>query len=449
MRRLIQHRVAILALLISFASTAAYSAGFALLEQSSSRLGTAFSGTAAAADDATTLYFNPAGLMHLKGNNIAASLSGVSINSEFSNSGSTSALGQPLGNAGGDAGGMNYVPSAYWASKFTDRFGFGVGVNAPFGLKLEYDNSWLGRYQARRSEIKTLNINPAFAFRINEYVTLAVGADYQRLQAELSSAVNYTAVIASQVPAATAANLGLEGHTVVSGEDWGWGFNIGALFDITNDARIGVAYRSPITYDVTGIVIFTAPTATNPTGAAIIAAVSAPGAPLSNGAVQVSLKVPGSATVSYWQKVTPRVELLADVAWTQWSSIEELRVLRSSGATLSVTPENWRDTWRGAFGMAFAVNSGWKLRAGVAYDQTPVPDSTRTPRLPDADRTWIALGAGWSPTEFTTVDFGYAHLFASDVSVNQNAGSTPAYGLINGQQSNAIEIFTAQFAYRF
>src|SRR5687767_3061758 len=127
--------------------TVAGASGFALLEQSASRLGTAFAGTAAAADDATTVFFNPAGMIRLEGRQLAAGLaSGIEITSEFRNTGSTAAFGQQSGGTGGDAGDWNFVPGAYLALPLTDSLTFGLGVNAPFGLKLVYEDGWVGRF---------------------------------------------------------------------------------------------------------------------------------------------------------------------------------------------------------------------------------------------------------------------------------------------------------------
>jgi long-chain fatty acid transport protein len=460
------HKSRNLALLVPslmLAANQAYASGFAILEQSSSRLGTAFAGTAATADDATAVYFNPAGMTLLDGHRAAMSLSDIYIDSKLKNANSQAAFGQPLGTEGGNAGGMNWVPSAYWTSKFGDRFALGIGVNAPFGLKLDYDDGWMGRFQAKRSEIKTLNINPSFAFRIGEVVSVGAGVNYQQIDAELTSAVNYSAVIAQQLQALalqgtitplqaaqlTAANVGLEGYTVVAGDDAAWGFNVGVLFNFSDNARIGLAYRSSIEYTVEGDVRFFAPATPEPVGTGIVAGASAPGAPLSNSAASVELEVPASATLSYWQRLGSRVELMADVAWTEWSSIPELRVVRANGTTLSVTPEDWRDTWRAALGLAYTVNSKWKLRTGVAHDQTPVPDTTRTPRLPDGNRYWVAFGAGWAFSERISIDFGYTHLFVKDAPLDQNNGNQAAYGLINGEQKTSIDIVTAQLGYRF
>ncbi|MBL8268661.1 OmpP1/FadL family transporter [Steroidobacter sp.] len=449
-------------MLLCCASSSAFASGFALLEQSASRLGTAFSGTAAAADDASTIFYNPAGLANLKGSELLVVASGVLISSEFNNANSQAALGQPLGNEGGDAGGWNAVPAAYFAMPLNDKFAVGLGVNAPFGLKLEYGNGWMGRYQALNSEIQTYNFNPSLSWRLSKQLSFGVGVNYQRIQAELTNAVNYTAVVAqglqtlvaagqlpaNAVPGLIAANAGLEGTTAVRGDDSAWGFNAGLLYEFSDDTRVGLSYRSSIDYTLEGSVRFRTPTASNATGAAIIASASAPGATLATGPATVDLKLPEIATASLYHRMGP-VELLADVAWTGWSSIQELRIVRTSGQVLSVTPERWEDTWRYSVGATYELNKQWKLRGGVAYDGTNVPNSTRTARLPDSYRTWVAAGAQWNPGGSLVVDVGYAHLFANDAGLNQNDGNTLSRGFLIGEQTSAVDIVSAQIAYKF
>jgi long-chain fatty acid transport protein len=443
---------------------AAQASGFALLEQSASRLSTAFAGSGVTADDATSMYFNPAGLGRLEQAQLIALTSGIEITSEFRDSGSAAAFGQPLGGSGGDAGDWNVVPGAYLAIPLGERFNIGLGINAPFGLKLDYDDGWVGRFQALKSEIETLNVNPSLAMRVNDRLSIGVGVSYQRLQAELTNAVNYSAVVAQGVqqlvaqgllpaaaaPGIIAANAGLEGGARVRGDDSGWGFNVGVMFDASDTTRIGLSYRSSIDYDVGGTVTFTPPsTVSNPVGAGIVAAASAEGAPLSSGPVSVALEVPDSALLSVQQQVGDKLTLLGDVAWTGWSTVQELRVVRDSGAVVSQTPEHWRDVFRYALGMSYDVKEHLTLRAGAAYDNTPVPDATRTPRLPDADRTWLTAGARWQATDALLIDFGYAHLFSRTVPLNQNAGSTAASGLLVGEQESDIDIVSAQLVYRF
>jgi long-chain fatty acid transport protein len=448
--------------LLCCASSGAFASGFALLEQSSSRLGTAFAGTAAAADDASTIFYNPAGLAKLTDTQFLVVASGVLIKSEFNNQSSQAALGQPLGGEGGDAGDWNAVPAAYFALPINDRFAFGFGINAPFGLKLEYENGWMGRFQSLNNEIQTYNFNPSLSWRVNKQLSFGIGANYQRIQAELTNSVNYTAVVAQglqtlvaagQVPAVAvpgliAANAGLEGDTAVRGDDSAWGFNAGVLFEFSDDTRIGLSYRSTVDYTLEGGVRFQAPTSTNAIGQGIIAAASAPGATLATGPATVDLKLPDIATASFYHRMG-QVELMADIAWTGWSSIQELRIVRDTGTVLSVTPEQWEDTWRYAIGATYQVNDQWKLRGGLAFDETNVPDSTRTARLPDSERTWVAIGAQWNPGDTWVVDVGYAHLFADDASLNQNDGNAVARGFLIGQQESAVDIVSAQISYKF
>jgi long-chain fatty acid transport protein len=389
-------------------------------------------------------------------------MSGVHIGSEFNDRNSESALGQAFVHDGGDSGGWNAIPSAYLAWPIDERFAVGLGVNVPFGLKLEYANGWIGRFQALKSEFKTYNVNPSASWKVNDKLTVGLGIDYQRLEAELTNAVNYSAVVAQglqqlvaagQIPAAAlpsllAANAGLEGGAVVRGDDAAWGFNLGVLIEFSPQTRLGMAYRSTVDYEVEGSARFTAPPATEATGAVIIAGVSGSGGPLATGAATVDLKLPDIATASLSHDMG-RVELLADVAWTGWSSVQELRILRDTGEVLSVTPERWQDTWRFALGAAYRLNEQWTLRGGLAYDESNVPDSTRTARLPDAQRKWVAVGARWEASDALVIDAGYAHLFSGDVGLDQDDGNALANALLNGSQESAVDIVSVQASYRF
>ncbi len=449
----------------AFASASAWGSGFYLLEQNASGLGRAFAGTAAIADDASTIFFNPAGLARLEGMRVAVAASAINVNTRFADSASLAALGQPLGGSGGNAGGLAAVPAMYLSVPFADTFTFGLGVNAPFGLKTDYDAGWIGRFQALRSEVKTINVNPTLAWAPTPRLSIGVGLDYQRLEATLTSAVNYSAVVyqgavqagiqggltpqqaAAQASALLGATGPLEGVTRIEGDDTAWAFNVGVLFDVGEATRVGLAYRSAVKYDVAGDVGFQAPATAVPAAAQIIQVAS--GSVLADGSVGLDLKLPDTATLSLVQKVGERATLSFDAAWTGWSSVPELRIVRSSGTVLSTTPEEWEDTWRFALGADLRLGEQWTLRAGVAHDQAPVPDSTRTPRLPDNDRTWIAVGAAWRPSERVQVDAGYAHLFVKDAALEQDGGSVPSYGMLVGEQKTKIDIFAAQLSIRF
>jgi len=167
--------------------------GFALIEQSGSGMGNAFAGGAAVADDATTVFFNPAGMSRLKGSEFAASVHAITPSAKFSDTGSTGAALQTAGGNGGDAGGLAWVPNAYVTTEINPNLYFGLGINAPFGLSTEYDNNWIGRFQAVKSKIETININPSIAYQMSDSLTVGIGLNYQRITGELTSMTNYSA----------------------------------------------------------------------------------------------------------------------------------------------------------------------------------------------------------------------------------------------------------------
>jgi long-chain fatty acid transport protein len=208
-------------------------------------------------------------------------------------------------------------------------------------------------------------------------------------------------------------------------------------------------------YNLSGTATFAAPTSASVPAQAFITGLSNsanPAAP-TNGPVMLNIKLPASARLGFAQKLGA-FELLAEAAWTQWSSISELRVQRPSGATLKVTPENWDDAWRYSLGANWQVNDAVKLRVGAAIDKTMVTeDATRTPRLPDGDRTWLAAGANFKLCDKLALDVGYMHVIVKDADIDQSDGGiTPLgypYGRLTGQQQTKIDILGLQATVSF
>src|SRR5262245_2719385 len=187
-------------------STAVYAGAFGLAEQSASGVGNAFAGGAAVAEDASTIYFNPAGMTRLPGRQVVGAIHAIKPNIEFNNTGSTLAPAQGLlGGNGGDAGNLAWVPNAYLSWQLNDRWFVGIGLNAPFGLKTEWEQNWVGRFHAIESEFKTINVNPSVAFKLTDQVSLGAGVSWQRAEATLTQAVNYAAVAAAAAGAGAAA----------------------------------------------------------------------------------------------------------------------------------------------------------------------------------------------------------------------------------------------------
>ena len=430
------------------ASTAGASA-FQLLEQSASGLGNAYAGQGASAQDASTIFFNPAGMTKLPGRNAVGALNAIKPSAKFTNTGSTNAPLQPtLGGNGGDAGDWAFVPNAYFSWQLNPQLWVGLGLNAPFGLKTEYDTTWVGRFHAIESELKTINVNPSIAYKVSDTLSLGAGINYQRADATLSNAVNYSAAAFGAGGAPLLAAIGgpgQEGVAKVEGNDGAWGYNLGAMFDVTPNTRMGIAYRSAMKYTLTGDVKFSNRPAALAGG-------------LPDGPVRADIKLPAIASLNLFHRLNPKWDLLADVTWTDWSTLQSLDIYRTNGALLSTTPLRWKDTWRVGVGANYHHNDLWTFRFGTAYDQTPVPDADRTPRVPDQDRIWVALGAQYRMSRQLAIDVGYAHLFVRDASVNlcnaAQAAANPAAcagknNLVGTYNSNKVDIISAQARYAF
>lgn len=371
------------ALLALAFSSAASAAAFQLWEQNASGLGLAYAGSAAIADNAGTVFFNPAGLTQLSGIQLSAGIAGVRPSYRFANQGSTGGL---LGSGnGGDAGGWGGVPNVYLAARLAPNWSLGLGISVPFGLATEYDANWLGRAQAIKSEIRTVNYNPSLAYRLNDTVSLGLGINYQTIDAEMTS---YT-------PA---------GLYRVKGDDAAWGWNAGALFTLSPAMRLGLSYRSAIDYRLSG---------TRSLGA-------------SSAAATADVKLPDTFILSVWQQVSDRWEAMGDWSYTRWSTIDKLQIRGSFGT--DVEPFNYGNSWRIAWGAAYKANDAVKLKFGIAYDRTPVQDGFRTARVPDNDRLWLSLGGRWNAGAYGVVDLGYSYLYARDPGIEQSKLGTTLRG---------------------
>jgi len=166
-------------------------------------------------------------------------------------------------------------------------------------------------------------------------------------------------------------------------------------------------------------------------------------------AVTAEIELPDTANLSVFHRLNERWDLMADVQWTGWSTFKNLTFVRTTGALLSTTPENFDDAWRVAVGATYHWDDAWSFRGGLAWDQSPVKTVDRTPRLPDADRYWISVGAQYKFNRNLALDAGFTYIPIKDPDINQNAGSTAANGLIKGTYDASVTIFSAQITYTF
>ncbi|MBI5785796.1 MAG: transporter [Rhodocyclales bacterium] len=401
----------------------AWAAGFALQNQNGSGNGNAFAGAAAAAEDAGTIFFNPAGMTLLQeGHSIALGGTVLDRSIEFTNKGTVAVpTGFPLGTNGGDAGGTSVIPFGYWSMSLSPALRVGLGISPTFGNKTEYDTTFIGRFSGYYAELQQININPAVAYKLNDAVSLGFGINYALNEIEFRQMVPIGA--ATQTPA------------ILKGDDDGWGWNVGAMFRIGPATRLGIAYRSTIEFDLEGTQTVV-------------------GVPANSFAIKSKLETPDSFSMALSQKLDDRWELLGDLTWTGWSSIKTLPVIRSStGTQVTSLSYNFEDTWRVGIGANYLLNDAWKLRIGTAYDKSPVKnDADRTMTLPDADRTWLAFGARYTLSKETSVDLGYSHIFFKKVSTERAVPmTTPPFGTqtVRGEFETSADLLSVQLNHRF
>ncbi|BCA79321.1 outer membrane protein transport protein [Desulfuromonas sp. AOP6] len=435
-------------LVLALASPA-FSAGFALIEQSVSGLGNAFAGSAATGEDASTIFFNPAALTLLEGQQVVAGAHVIVPSAKFSKDSSMTISG---GNSG-DAGVVGVAPNLYYAANLNNGWSVGLGIFAPFGLATEYDKDWVGRYHAVESDVMTININPTVAYRVNENLSLGAGVSAQYIDVTLSQMIDLGKIAYAldpvNIPIQAVSNPDADIFADMTADDWGYGFNLGALYEFNENTRIGVTYRSRIKHTVKGDVKFSQQ---NPDSGLGIVLAGAAASRFPNQGVEGDITLPASASLSAYHRINAQWVVMADIMWTEWSTFDKLVIEFDGDVPDSLTTENWDDNWRYSVGANYTPNDRLVLRGGLAFDETPIPDSKhRTPRIPGEDRFWVAFGAGYKLTNQMNLDFGYAHLFVKDSKIAKDGLDEEDLlrGALYGEYENSVDIVSAQLSYSF
>jgi long-chain fatty acid transport protein len=417
--------------------------GFLLEAQGAKGLGNAWAAGGAAVEDASTIYSNAAGITRLSGSQVDAIVFISKPYIKFDNKGSTTSPvvgGAPLtGGNDGDAGTWAIFPNLYYAQQITEKLHAGIGFNVPFGLKTEYDREWVGRYYAVESKIQTYNINPAVAYRITNWLSLGAGFSAQYINAKLSNAVDFGTIGA--LGGAPTAPQSLDGFAKMEAHDWGWTWNGGILIEPTENLRFGVSYTSDIDYTLKGDAKIDAPAA-----AAGIAAAAG----LVNTDAKANVTLPGRAEFGAYWRLHPKFALMGDILWTHWSELDQLKIKLDTGTNV-VTTFDWNDTFRYSLGANYYASENWTVRAGIAYDETPIPGSKhREPRVPDNNRIWTTIGLGYRVSNFLALDLAYAHVFVEDGKTHKNGlGNDIARGALYGNYDTHGDVIGLELSITF
>ncbi len=440
-----------LSLAVAIASTAlvasqAFASGFQVREQSAKTLANALSSAAAGAEDASFMAYNPAAIGNIDGNQVVGGLAYIDATFDLGDAEASSLGGAFDYDRGGsrEGGESAWVPAFAAKTQLNERYDLGLSIHSPYGLSTKYDEDWIGRYHAVETELTTIDIQPTLNYRASDRLDLAVGLRAQYADATLSNAIDFGSAAAMQgQPGAAPGQNDVIGE--VTGDDWGYGYTLGALFQVTDKTRLGASYRSEVDLTLEGDLDVRG---TDPVsdGAVQAGLVSGTGG-------KADLTTPASLNLGVHHQLTDRLALMANAEWTEWSSFDELVVKFDDNTPDSRTEENWDNTWAFSVGANYALNERWLLRAGLGHDETPVPSAEyRTPRVPDADRTWASLGATWMPTPNLGVTAGYMRVFGDDVDMDQQATPTnenASRGNLSGTYEVSADVFALSVDYRF
>jgi len=411
----------LLGLVSALAVTAdAQAAGFALREQSAEGLGNAFAGSTAKAYDLSTIYYNPAGMTRLEGSQVAGSSTYIMPTAVFN--GQASLRNNSVrGSTGDDAIMDAAVGSVYGMWDAAPDLKVGLAVTAPYGLRSHYEPNWVGRYHALQSNITNINANPSVAYRINQNLSIGGGIQVDYTKVTLSQAINFGAT---------------DGKSTVQGDDYGFGGNLGLLWEFSPTSRVGINYRSQIQHTISGKAKFEG-----------VPTLYRTSARFADDTASADLTTPDSISIGLYHEVSPQWAVMSDVQWTRWSSFKELRIKFGNGRNDSVVDESWHDTWFLSLGATYSTEQAGKFHFGIAYDQSATDDAHRTARVPDSNRYWVSAGYSYDLTDSNQFNIGYSHLFADKVSLNEVGTSDT--GSLTGEYASYVDIVSTSLSMKF
>lgn len=398
----------------------AQAGGFAVREQSSLFLGSAFAGSAAGGDLSSS-YWNPAAIATVPGTNSASHGALIIPDTEITGLPGSFGFGA-FPASSGDIGDPALVPSSYFNIQqvnYDSNLFFGVSTNSPFGLVTKPDNTnYLGAELARRSDIFNVIVNPMAAYQLTP--ELAIGAGVQL------SYIDATLKFATGTPGGPS--------TSFTGEDISFGGTAGLVWTPGPGTSIGVGYRSKVPHTFDGLFSSFAFVPVGPAVAVIPFALPA----------KADLDLPEIVTVSFNQAVAPNMRLLGTFEWTNWSRLKELSVISTqTGAEIATIPVGWDDGYFVSLGGEFDYSKNITLRVGAAYEWSPVNTPTqRIVNLPDTDRVWVSAGATYKWSEAISLDLSYTHIFFEDGDIDRTSLANHRF---LGEVENATDIIGVSF----
>lgn len=368
----------------ALAASTAFAAGFQLTEQSSLGLGRAYAGAGIVGDDLSAVHYNPAGMTLLPGTQIQAGTVYIDVDAEYS------------GNDGAENNGRmkgQLIPAGYTTYQVNDKLWLGFGMTVPFGMGTEYGRGWEENTSGTSAKIYTFDMNPSFAYKVSDFISIGAGVSVQYAKAKLGKmALNHP-------------QLGSL-HSKVEGDSWDWGYNFGIMISPNDKMRFGLAYRSSIEHNASGDTKLSGNGKFSALGGQIMS-------------MDTTIETPATVMLTGTWEATQDLRISGLIRWAEWSNFDTLALDNEVNALMktvasqfgdlgsalingldNVEIENkWQDTWLFSVGADYRINDTWTVRGGIAYETGAVDDEKyRVAVIPDTDRLWLSLGAtyNWS-----------------------------------------------------
>ncbi|MAD44223.1 MAG: hypothetical protein CMI02_08010 [Oceanospirillaceae bacterium] len=434
-------RLAVAVMAASMFSAGVQASGYKVNEQAAKASGRAFAGTAAVADDASVVFFNPAGMSRLESSQASFGFTYLSLEGELSgvrtNGAGVTSDGAEAGvyNDGGNYMKDQLIPFGYLVHKLDDKASVGFGIFAPFGTETDYKKGSIASGFAGHTKLLTIDFQPSMSYQLTDDFSFGIGIDMVYAYGLLSKELDLVPFGASTDPQ----YRGYENEFEVSGDDTGYGWNFGFMWDLTPDTTFGFAYRSELDFELEGdaefkqsegVMAYADPDgASGPIPAGVYPVDGATGT-VDKQDARVPLTTPRSATFSLAHQYNDALRLTAGATWTDWSVFKYFDVIATDEGIIDDIAglgenymghivEKWNDTWSFAVGADYVLNPKWTVRAGYAFDEAPVNDNHRTARVPDGDRNWLTAGATYNVNSAWSFDASLAYLIMDKVKVNE------------------------------
>ncbi|EKO3457891.1 outer membrane protein transport protein [Vibrio fluvialis] len=404
-------------------------AGFQLAEYSATGLGRAYAGEAAIADNAGSQWRNPAMLTYLKGTQISAGA--LYVNPNVDVEGDVSFYGSTSSTSSSDYANDAVIPNFYISHQVNEKWALGLAFGTNYGMETELNSGFAASHFGDEAMVTTMEANANIAYQLTETVSIGGGIRYVMGEGHFGA----------KSPSQTEA-LGLTKGTTLKymeGDDTSWGWQAGAAWQMTPNNRVGFAYKSEVDLKLSGSANMY---------------VQSYGKVLSDTGYMM-LTLPATAELSTYHQLTDQFALHTSINWTDWSSFEKLQAELDTMGTVMVKEENWKDNYRFAVGTTYQVDPKLALRSGVAYDTAAVSTKNRTITIPETDRIWLSVGAGYDVTEQLTLDAAFTYIFAKDADILESRGydsdnsAEKVGGQFDGQMTGNVWIVGVQASYRF